>query len=36
MVAVVIFTIGSVLQTAAINYAMLVVGRFVGGVGIGM
>ncbi|KAF5227058.1 hypothetical protein FAUST_12017 [Fusarium austroamericanum] len=35
MVAVVIFTVGSTLQTAAINYAMLVVGRFIGGIGIG-
>lgn len=35
MVAVVVFTIGSTLQTAAINYAMLVVGRFIGGIGIG-
>ncbi|KAG4412060.1 hypothetical protein IFR04_014800 [Cadophora malorum] len=36
LVAVVIFTIGSVLQTASINYGMLVTGRFVGGLGIGM
>ncbi|WYZ42394.1 hypothetical protein EsH8_VI_000093 [Colletotrichum jinshuiense] len=36
MVAVVIFTIGSSVQTAALNYSMLVGGRFVGGVGIGM
>ena len=35
-VAVVIFTIGSVLQTAAMDYPMLVVARFIGGVGIGM
>ncbi|EXK79093.1 hypothetical protein FOQG_16258 [Fusarium oxysporum f. sp. raphani 54005] len=35
MVAVVVFTIGSTLQTAAINYTMLVVGRFIGGIGIG-
>jgi MFS family permease len=35
MVAVVVFTIGSTLQTAAVNYAMLVVGRFIGGIGIG-
>lgn len=36
VVAVVIFTIGSILQTAAMDYAMLVVARFIGGVGIGM
>lgn len=36
IVAVVIFTIGSVLQTAAVNYAMLTVARLIGGVGIGM
>lgn len=36
MVAVVVFTIGSVIQTAAINYDMLVAGRFIGGMGIGM
>lgn len=36
MVAVVIFTIGSVLQTAAVDYPMLVVARFIGGIGIGM
>ncbi len=36
MIAVMIFTIGSSLQTAAVNYDMLVAGRFVGGVGIGM
>ncbi|CAI6089296.1 unnamed protein product [Clonostachys chloroleuca] len=35
MVAVVVFVIGSALQTAAVNYAMLVVGRFIGGIGIG-
>ena len=34
--AVVIFTIGSILQTAAVDYAMLVVARLIGGVGIGM
>jgi MFS family permease len=34
--AVCIFTIGSVLQTAAADYAMLVVARLIGGVGIGM
>lgn len=36
IVAVVIFTIGSVLQTAAVDYAMLTVARLIGGVGIGM
>lgn len=36
MVAVVIFTIGSSIQTAAVNYDMLTAGRFFGGVGIGM
>ncbi|KAM5368011.1 hypothetical protein ACJZ2D_009725 [Fusarium nematophilum] len=36
MIAVVVFTIGSALQTAALNYDMLVAGRFIGGVGIGM
>jgi len=36
MVAVVIFTIGSVLQTASISYVMLVVARLIGGIGIGM
>ncbi|KAK1468037.1 hypothetical protein CCUS01_06741 [Colletotrichum cuscutae] len=36
MVAVVIFTIGSSIQTAAVNYDMLVGGRFIGGLGIGM
>ncbi|WQF84389.1 Putative major facilitator, sugar transporter, major facilitator superfamily [Colletotrichum destructivum] len=36
MVAVVIFTIGSSIQTAALNYDMLVGGRFIGGLGIGM
>jgi hypothetical protein len=34
-VVVVIFDIGAILQTAAINYAMLVVGRFIGGIGVG-
>ncbi|KAM0415712.1 hypothetical protein ACHAPT_013328 [Fusarium lateritium] len=34
-VSVVVFTIGSALQTSAVNYAMLVVGRFIGGIGIG-
>ena len=36
VVAVVIFSIGSILQTAAVDYAMLVVARFIGGIGIGM
>ncbi|KAL1993482.1 hypothetical protein VTN49DRAFT_3431 [Thermomyces lanuginosus] len=36
VIAVIIFTIGSILQTAAINYAMLVVARLIGGIGIGM
>jgi MFS family permease len=36
VVAVAIFIIGSVLQTAAMDYAMLTVGRTIGGIGIGM
>ncbi|KAJ5234402.1 uncharacterized protein N7469_003570 [Penicillium citrinum] len=36
VVAVIIFTIGSILQTAAIDYPMLTVARLIGGVGIGM
>ncbi|KAG2417530.1 hypothetical protein HFD88_008749 [Aspergillus terreus] len=36
IVAVVVFTIGSVLQTAAVDYAMLTVARLIGGLGIGM
>ncbi|KAL2410301.1 Sugar transporter STL1 [Exophiala dermatitidis] len=35
-VAVCIFVVGSVLQTAAQDYAMLVVGRLIGGIGVGM
>ncbi|KAJ6285294.1 general substrate transporter [Bipolaris maydis] len=35
VVAVIVFTIGSILQTAAMGYAMLTVGRLVGGMGIG-
>ncbi|KAF2129923.1 MFS sugar transporter-like protein [Dothidotthia symphoricarpi CBS 119687] len=35
VVAVVVFTVGSVLQTAAVEYAMLTVGRLIGGMGIG-
>lgn len=34
--AVMVFIVGSVLQTAAMDYPMLVVARFIGGVGIGM
>lgn len=36
LVAVGAFTIGSVLQTAAVDYGMLTFARFVGGLGIGM
>lgn len=36
VVAVIIFTVGSILQTAAVDYAMLVVARMIGGIGIGM
>lgn len=36
VVAVIIFTVGSVLQTASMDYAMLVVARLIGGIGIGM
>ncbi|KAH9822831.1 putative MFS monosaccharide transporter [Teratosphaeria destructans] len=36
VIAVCIFTVGSALQTGAVDYSMLVVARFVGGVGIGM
>ncbi|KAL8920659.1 MAG: hypothetical protein Q9208_006141 [Pyrenodesmia sp. 3 TL-2023] len=36
VVAVVIFTVGSILQTASMDYATLIVGRLIGGVGIGM
>lgn len=36
LVAVAIFTIGSILQTAAVEYGMLTFARFVGGLGIGM
>ena len=35
VLAVVIFIFGSILQTAAVDYAMLVVARFIGGIGIG-
>ena len=36
VVAVFVFTVGSILQTAAVDYAMLTVGRLIGGIGIGM
>ncbi|OCL04302.1 putative MFS monosaccharide transporter, partial [Glonium stellatum] len=36
VVAVCIFTVGSILQTAAVDYAMLTIARFIGGIGIGM
>ncbi|KAH8704830.1 putative MFS monosaccharide transporter [Talaromyces proteolyticus] len=36
VLAVFIFTLGSILQTAAANYAMLTVARLIGGIGIGM
>lgn len=36
LVAVCVFLIGSILQTAAVEYAMLVVARLIGGIGIGM
>ncbi|KIX92428.1 uncharacterized protein Z520_11903 [Fonsecaea multimorphosa CBS 102226] len=35
-VAVCIFVLGSILQTAAQDYAMLIVGRLIGGIGVGM
>jgi hypothetical protein len=35
VVAVAVFTVGSILQTAAVEYAMLTVGRLIGGLGIG-
>lgn len=34
--AVVVFTIGSVLQVAAVDYVMLVIARLIGGLGIGL
>ena len=34
-IVVVIFNVGAILQTAATNYAMLVVGRTIGGIGVG-
>lgn len=36
VIAVVVFTLGSILQTASMNYSMLVIGRLIGGIGIGM
>ncbi|KAF2768501.1 putative MFS monosaccharide transporter [Teratosphaeria nubilosa] len=36
VIAVCVFTIGSALQTGAVDYSMLVVARFIGGLGIGM
>lgn len=36
VVAVCVFTLGSALQASAMDYAMLVIARFIGGVGIGM
>lgn len=36
VVAVAIFIVGSTLQTAAVNYAMLTTARLIGGIGIGM
>ncbi|KKY20137.1 putative mfs monosaccharide [Diplodia seriata] len=36
VLAVFIFTIGSALQTGAVDYTMLVVARLIGGIGIGM
>lgn len=35
VVSVIVFTIGSILQTAAVEYGMLTVGRLIGGMGIG-
>ncbi|KAG2168977.1 hypothetical protein JADG_008716 [Aureobasidium aubasidani] len=35
VIAVVVFVIGSALQTASINYDMLIVARLIGGIGIG-
>ena len=36
VIATCIFTVGSALQTGAVDYPMLVVARFIGGLGIGM
>jgi predicted MFS family arabinose efflux permease len=35
VVSVVVFMVGSILQTAAVEYSMLTVGRLIGGMGIG-
>lgn len=35
-IVVIIFNVGAILQTAAVNYEMLVLGRTVGGIGVGM
>lgn len=35
VMAVIVFIVGSALQTASINYDMLIVARLIGGVGIG-
>ena len=35
LLVVIIFTIGAILQTAAQDYPMLVVGRAIGGIGVG-
>lgn len=34
--AVCVFTVGSALQTGSVDYSMLVIARFIGGIGIGM
>ncbi|KAG5437318.1 hypothetical protein PCANB_000747 [Pneumocystis canis] len=34
--AIVFFSIGTIIQTAALNYTSLSIGRFVGGIGVGM
>lgn len=36
VIAVAVFSVGSALQTAAVDYAMLTVARTIGGIGIGM
>ncbi|KAF2013000.1 general substrate transporter [Aaosphaeria arxii CBS 175.79] len=36
LVAVIIFMIGSAVQTGSMGYGMLVAGRFIGGIGVGM
>lgn len=35
LIVVIIFDIGAIIQTAAVNYEMLVVGRTIGGIGVG-